>query len=144
MGVEEALGATPAEKTIEISEGERLVAGLFGMALGALLIIACFREVAFASDNSRLSWMKGGLVGTPFIFIVSTVGRAESGVLHFNESITQATIAASLTLLFYAWAKVRADQPYERQHRKIPKILAWVWIGLLSAVTILKVATGLE
>ena len=120
------------------------MAGLFGMTLGALLIIACFREIAFANDNSRLSWMKGGLVGTPFIFVVSTVGRAENGVLYFSESLTQAALAAGLTLLLYIWAKVRVDQPYERTHRKIPKILAWLWIGLMSAVTIFKLATGLE
>ena len=119
------------------------MAEIFGMTLGALLIIACFREVAFASDNSRLSWMKGGLIGTPFIFVVSTVGRAENGVLYFSESIIQAVIAASLTLLFYAWARVRADEPYERKHRKVPKILAWVWIALMSAVTILKLSNGL-
>ena len=56
--------------------------------------------------------MKGGLIGTPFIVIVGTVGRAENGVLYFSESIIQAVIAASLTQLFYAWARVRADQPY--------------------------------
>jgi hypothetical protein len=119
------------------------MADLFGMALGGLLTIACFREIAFAKDNSRLSWTRGGLIGTPFIFVVSTVGRAENGVLYFSESIIQALIAASLTLLFYAWARVRADEPYERKHRKVPRILAWVWIALMSAVTILKLSNGL-
>ena len=117
---------------------------LFAMALGALLVIACFREIAFANDHSRFSWMKGGLVGTPFVLIVGTVARAENGVLYFSESIIQASLAAGLTIIFAVWAKVSADKPYERKHRKLPKILAWIWIGLMSGVTILKVVTGLE
>lgn len=119
------------------------MADLFGMALGSLLVIACFREIAFAKDNSRLSWMRGGLIGTPFVLVVSSIGRAENGSLNFSESVVQASIAAGLTLMLFVWAKARADQPYERKHRKIPRVLAWCWIVFMSAIAVLKLSTGL-
>jgi hypothetical protein len=116
---------------------------LIGMTLGALLLLACFREIAFAKDGSRMSWAKGGLVAIPFVFLVATIGGAEAGTPELSKSIIHAGITAVLTILFFAWAKIKADVPYERTKRKLPRILAWIWVILLTSVTVVKLSSGL-
>lgn len=119
------------------------MAELVGMALGALIFIACFREIAFSNDDSRMSWAKGGIVAIPFIFVVGAIGKAEAGTINFSASLTQAAVTGLFTLLFFGWARLNADAPYERTKRKLPKILAWVWVASITSMMVLKLLTGL-
>lgn len=119
------------------------MAELAGTAFGTLIIIACFREIAFPNDNSRMSWAKGGLVATPFVLVGGAIGGAEAGLLEFSASVFQAAITGLLTLLFFAWAKVKADVPYERSKRKLPKILAWIWVAFITSMMVFKLSSGL-
>ena len=119
------------------------MAELAGMALGALIFIACFREIAFSNDDSRMSWAKAGIVAIPFGFVVGAIGRAEAGTIEFSASLIQTAITGLFTLLFFGWAKLKADAPYERTKRKLPKILAWVWLAVITSMVVLKLSTGL-
>ena len=119
------------------------MAELAGSALGALMCIACFREIAFSNDDSRTSWVKGGIVAIPFIFVIGAIGRAEAGTIEFSASLIQAGMTGLFTLLFFGWAKLKADAPYERTRRKLPKILAWVWVTFLTSMMVFKLFTGL-
>ena len=116
---------------------------LIGMIFGALLLIACFKEIAFAKDDSRMSWFKGGLIAIPFGFFLSAIGAAENGVLELSKGIPYAAATIVLSLGLFAWAKIRADVPYERTTRKLPRILAWIWVVLLTGLMGFKLSTGL-
>ena len=119
------------------------MAQLTGMFIGALIFIACFREIAFPQDGSRMSWVKGGLAAIPYIFIARSIGDAQNGALEMSGAIFHAGIAILITAIFFVWAKVKADSPYERKQRKLSKILAWIWVIFITSVMILKLSTGL-
>ena len=108
------------------------MAELSGMLLGGLLFIACFREIVFSKDVSRMSWVKAGVVTIPSVFVFRSIGDAENGAIEFSYAIVQTGLVGLLTAIFFLWAKVRDDIPYKRSAKKLPKILAWVWITLMA------------
>jgi hypothetical protein len=120
------------------------VAELFGMSVGALLIIACIRETLFVTDLTRMSWVKGGFASIPFIFFVRGVGGAENGVYDTVGASVQAGIALTIALVFFAVAKKNADLPYERKQRLFTKILSWLVMLLFTAGAVLKLLTGMD
>lgn len=117
---------------------------LIGMTFGSALIIVCFRETVLWSDATRLSWVKSGLLAIPFVFVVRGLGSGQDGEFDFAGAVVQAALALMLTFSLWVWMRLYDNKAYERRQRKIPKILGWVWLTLMSAVSLLKLATGLS
>lgn len=116
---------------------------LTSMFIGALIFIACIREIAFPKDVSRMSWVKSGLVTIPFVFIARSLGDGQDGVLEMSGAVLQAGTVLLVTAMFFAWAKIEQGTTYERKSSMLSKTLAWVWMSLITSMMILKLSTGL-
>ena len=114
-----------------------------GSFIGTIISMACLREVAFPSDDTRMSWVKSGVISIPFIFVARSINGAYDGVPDFAGAVLYSGMAFLMTALLFFWARAKSGSSYERKSSASTRTLSWAWLLFISLGILIKIATGL-
>jgi hypothetical protein len=120
------------------------VAYFLGQVFGAILLTVALREVFFAKDERRESFLYSALIAAPLFGVISMMGKAEGGVVLPSDAMGPFLLGLLLALISFVWIKFKGDAPYVRYRSVLIKIFSWFWLLLFAALLALKVSTGFK